>query len=73
MAISRPITLESARRDARLTQAEIAKKMGVSVSAVSRWEKGVSDMSARQFALFCEIVDRSRDDISLPNELHLTQ
>ena len=65
----KPIGLKGARNDAGYTQHEIARKMGVSVSTVCRWERGEIEMSASQFALFCEIVDRSRDDISLPNKL----
>lgn len=67
------ITIKGARHDAGFTQSDIAEKMGVTVSAVSRWESGETEMSASQFALFCEIVDRSRDDILLRNKLCLTQ
>ena len=60
------ITIKAARANVNMTQSEIAEKMGVTVSAVSLWEKDKCDMSARQFAQFCEIVGLSRDDIFLP-------
>lgn len=60
------ISIKAARANANMTQAEVAEKMGVTVSAVSLWEKNKGDMYARQFAKFCEIVGMSRDDIFLP-------
>lgn len=60
------ISIKAARVNAHMTQAEIAEKMGVSVSAVSLWEKDKCDMSARQFSRFCELVGMKRDDIFLP-------
>lgn len=63
--LSKPMTLKAARVDAGLTQADIAEKMGVSVGAVSLWESGKTKLSAEQFSRFCEIVERSRDDICL--------
>ena len=69
----KPITIRGARVDAGLTQVDIARKMGVTVSAVSRWETGDTEMSASQFSKFCEIVGRSRDDIFLPDRLCKTQ
>ena len=63
------ITIKAARVDAGFNQGEIAEKMGVSISAVCRWERGDTEMSASQFAKFCEIVERSRDDILLHNKL----
>lgn len=60
------ISIKAARANANMTQAEIAEKMGVSVSAVSLWEKDKCDMSARQLSRFCEIVGIKRDDIFLP-------
>ena len=60
------ISIKAARANANMTQAEIAEKMGVTVSAVSLWEKDKCDMSARQLARFCEIVGMNRDDIFLP-------
>lgn len=63
------ITIKAARVNASMTQAQIAEKMGVSVSAVSLWESYRNDMTARQFARFCDIVGVNRDDIFLPTEL----
>lgn len=60
------VSIRKARRDADLTQAEIAKKLGVSVSTISLYETNKSDIPARKFIKFCEVVGRSRDDIFLP-------
>ena len=67
------ITIKAARVDASLTQVQIAELLGVTPSAVSRWESGECDMSAKQFADFCILVNRSRDDIFLRNKLCKTQ
>lgn len=69
----KPITIKGARVDAGLTQVDIARRLGVTVSAVSRWETGDTEMSASQFSKFCELVGRSRDDIFLPDKLCKTQ
>ena len=63
------ITIKAARVNAGMNQVEIAEKMGVTVSAVSLWEKNKCDMSARQLSHFCEIVGLKRDDIFLPDIL----
>lgn len=63
------ISIKAARANANMTQAEIAEKMGVTVSAVSLWETNKCDMSARQLSHFCEIVGMQRDDIFLPDIL----
>lgn len=59
-------TLKGIRAQREMTQAEIAEKMGVTIAAVSVWEKNKGDMSARQFAQLCDIYNVSRDDILLP-------
>lgn len=59
-------TLKAIRAQREMTQAEIAEMMGVSIAAVSVWEKNKGDMSARQFAKICDIYKVSRDDILLP-------
>ena len=63
------ISMKAARHNANMTQHEMAEKMGVTVATVSHWEKGKRDLSAKDFAKFCDIVGMSRDDIFLPEEL----
>lgn len=60
------ISLKAARANADMTQAQMAEKMGVAVSTISQWEKGIQEMSARQFFKFCNITGVSRDSIYLP-------
>ena len=67
------ISIKGARVDAGLTQAKVAEIMGVTASTVSRWETGKTEMSVNQFAQFCEIVDRGRDDILLRDKLSFAQ
>ena len=60
-------TLKAIRAQREMTQAQVAEKMGVSVSAISLWEKNKGDMYARQFTKICDIYNISRDDIFLPD------
>ena len=67
------ITMKSARINARLTQAQLAELLGVSVPTVYLWEKGRSDIPAVKFKKFCELVGADMNDIFLPCELILNQ
>lgn len=62
------ITLEAARVNAGLTQAELADKMGVSRESVRAWETGSREMKTAYFYMFCDIVGISKDNIFLPSE-----
>lgn len=62
------ITLEAARVNAGLTQAELAEKMGVSRESVRAWETGAREMKTAYFYMFCDIVGISKDYIFLPYE-----
>lgn len=62
------ITMEAARVNAGLTQAELAEKMGVSRASVTDWERGKREMRPAFFYMFCKIVDMSEDDILLPKK-----
>lgn len=44
-----------AREQAKLTQAAVAKEMGVSRQMVSRWESGASSPTLEQFADLCAL------------------
>lgn len=59
------ISLASARKNARMTQEEIAQKMGVSRFTIMNWEKGKVQMKPAQFHMYCEIVNAPEDIINL--------
>ena len=60
------ITLEAARVNTKLTQAELAEKMGVSRETVFAWENGKRQMRTAYLCLFCQITGFHVDDIILP-------
>lgn len=62
------ISLEAARVNAKLTQQELADKMGVSRESVRAWETGAREMKTAYFYMFCDIVGVSKDYIFLPSE-----
>lgn len=59
------ITLAAARKNANLTQEEIARKMGVSKNTIVNWENGKVEMKPAQFHMYCEIVKAPEDIIFL--------
>lgn len=62
------ITIASARVNAGYTQAQFAKKLGVSLSALQKWEDGKSDMRVSSLKKISEITGFSMDDFILPKE-----
>lgn len=63
------ITMEAARRNAGLTQDQIAAKMGISRSFYNNIETGkVPDIKPVYIYAFCQITGFSTDDIILPME-----
>ena len=60
------ISLEAARVNANLTQAELADRMGVSRATVIDWESGKREMKTAYLYMFCGITGFSEDDILLP-------
>ena len=60
------ITLEAARVNTGLTQAELAERMGVSRQTVLDWESGKREMKTAYLYMFCAITGFSEDDILLP-------
>lgn len=67
------ITLEAARINSKLTQAELANKMGVSRESIIAWESGKRKMRTPYVYLFCQITGFSANDIILPEESILTE
>ena len=57
------------RLEARLSQENIARDIGVAVSTIRRWEKGMAEptMTIGQMKNFCRAVNQSFDD--LPDSL----
>lgn len=60
------ITLRAARVNTKMTQAEMAEKMGVSRETVFAWENGKTPMRTPYLYLFCRITGFQPDDIILP-------
>jgi len=60
------ITFEAARVNAKLTQAELAEKMGVSRSSVVDLVNGKRPIRPAYLMLFCSITGTREDDIILP-------
>lgn len=67
------ITLEAARVNTKLTQAEMAEKMGVSRETILNWENGKRRMRAPYLYLFCQITGFHVDDIILPTTSSLNE
>ncbi|MDJ0714336.1 MAG: helix-turn-helix transcriptional regulator [Prochloraceae cyanobacterium] len=62
------------RLAAGLSQEDLVRLMGVSVSSISRWERGEAEptMTVYQMKAFCKAVNRSLDELPdslLPPEL----
>ncbi len=57
------------RLAAGLSQEDLVRLMGVSVSTIRRWERGLAEptMTVYQMKAFCSAVNKSLDD--LPNSL----
>lgn len=62
------ITLEAARRNAKLTQDEAGKKINVSRLTIGKWERGESFPDAIKFKMLCEIYRVPMDNIFLPTQ-----
>lgn len=51
------------RKEKGMTQGELAKKMGISAQAVSKWENGLGLPDVTLFPMLAEILDVSLDDL----------
>ncbi|MGE5422869.1 MAG: helix-turn-helix transcriptional regulator [Ignavibacteriales bacterium] len=54
------------REEKKWTQAELAEKMGVKESTISRWETGARAMKISQGFAIAEALGKSLNDIFLP-------
>ena len=57
------ITLPAARKNAKMTQKDLANACGVSESTVSNWENGKSEPTVSQAKLIGEVVGIYYDNI----------
>lgn len=57
------ITLPAARKNANMTQKDLANACGVSESTVCNWEKGKSEPTVSQAKMIGELVGIHYDDI----------
>lgn len=55
--------LKNLRIGKNLTQAELAKSVGVDQRTISAWEKGICEPNFGALALLCELFEESFDDI----------
>ena len=62
------ITMEAARVNAGLTQAELAEKMGVTRPYVNAVENGRMELKSWYLLAFCQLTNMDTADILLPTE-----
>lgn len=62
------ISLESARVNAKLTQAGLAEKLGVSKNTVNNWENGKGEPSLSQLRKISELSGIPMDFIFVPEK-----
>lgn len=55
--------IKLARKKAKITQVEMAEKLGVYQKDISRWENGEYTPSLETFAEICKILNASADDL----------
>lgn len=57
------ITLKAARVNVNLTQANVAEKLGISISTIKNWEKGKTFPKQPKIEQLCELYGVSYDNI----------
>lgn len=67
------ISLEAARVNAKLTQKELAKILGVSNATIVNWEKGNSEPNLTQLRKISELSGIPLDFIFLPQKFNLIE
>lgn len=60
------ITLAAARVNVKMTQEEVAKKIGKTRQTINKWEKGKNKIDKANFEALCSLYKLEIDDISLP-------
>ncbi len=61
------ISLEAARVNAKLTQEEAAKRIGVSRQTIINWEKGKIAPRIPEMKMLCYVYNIPEDNIFLPS------
>lgn len=56
--------IKSRRKNIRLTQRQLAYKVYVTVTTVSRWETGTSQPDWKSFVLLCDILGMKISDFT---------
>ena len=51
------------RKDKKMTQEQLAEKMGVSINAVSKWERGLSFPDVALYKKLCEELDINIEEL----------
>lgn len=54
---------KSARVEKGLTQAKIAKRLSMTQTAVSKWERQFGTMNAEQIVTYCKIIGANPEEI----------
>jgi len=64
------ISLEAARVNAKLTQKELAEKLGVSNGTIVNWEKGETEPSLSQLRMISELSGIPMDFLFVPDKFN---
>lgn len=64
----REISIKQKRLDARLTQTELARQIGVGQSAVAQWEAGKNNPRLIVLKRMAEVLKCSIDDLAEPDK-----
>lgn len=56
-------TLRRLRRNEGLTMAELARKVGVSMHSVFRWENGMSSPNAKEILILANVLNTTPNDL----------
>lgn len=55
--------LTEQRKRAKLTQQQVADRMGCANTRISNWEKGIREMNAKDLVQYCEIINADMDEL----------
>lgn len=67
------ISLAAARVNAKMTQEEVAKRLGVSKYTIGSWERGNTEPSVGRMVELCRIYEVPLDCIILPQNPTLSE